>query len=170
MIKQTNLVKKKHCFWCVKTFYFFFFLVKVNILACDFHFWLKSCSFLPMRYISSNNVRHPCVMVPSARACVTANQADDPLDLLESIHRHVASKYGSLLSLAVSNCASENSRGKRCASLHCNFPTSSCNGGESWRPPPFLGSWDPSWLMSVSLGWECGLILLFYRTWSSDHH
>ena len=50
MIKQTKLVKKQHCFWCLKTF--FFLLVEVNILACFFHFWLTSCSFLPMRNIS----------------------------------------------------------------------------------------------------------------------
>ncbi len=121
-----------------------------------------------MRYISSNNVRHHCVMVSSARACVTANQADDPLDLLESSHRHVAPKYGSLLSIAVSNRASENSRGKRCDSLHCKFPTSSFNGGESWRPPHFRGRWDPTWLISVSF--YVNAVFVFWFLALDYHH
>ena len=104
----------------------------------------------PMHRYRHEDVDYPFVMVPSVRARVTANQADDPLDLLKSSHRHFALKYGSLLSLAVSNSASKNSRGKRCDSLHCKFPTSSFNGGESWRPPLFVAvEIQPD--MSVSL-------------------
>ena len=52
---KPNKFCEKPCFGAGKKnfFFFFLFLVEVNILACDFHFWLKSCSFLPMRYISS---------------------------------------------------------------------------------------------------------------------